>query len=223
MPLLGQAAVVIWSEMADPAAHDDWHSHEHMPERIGIPGFLRARRMVALDGSTPRYFVLYEVADAAVMVSEPYLERLNRPTPWSQRTMAQNLVLNRTLCVCAASRGRGVGAYSSTFAFDRAADTLRQWVAGELLPALVDRPGLTAAHLLLRDASTQRPPTEEERLRRKRDASIDALLIVEGYDRATLEALAPRLAAELQQRGAAAPQHHLYGLAHLLAIDERSA
>ena len=36
MPLRGQSAVVIWSDMADPAAHDLWHSREHLPERVAI-------------------------------------------------------------------------------------------------------------------------------------------------------------------------------------------
>ncbi len=28
--------------------HDDWHSHEHLPERLSIPGFLRGSRWRAL-------------------------------------------------------------------------------------------------------------------------------------------------------------------------------
>ena len=42
------------------AEHDDWHTHEHLPERLSIPGFLRGTRWVALQGQ-PRYLVLYEV------------------------------------------------------------------------------------------------------------------------------------------------------------------
>ena len=44
------------------AEHDDWHTHEHLPERLSIPGFLRGTRWVAVRGS-PRYTVLYEVDD----------------------------------------------------------------------------------------------------------------------------------------------------------------
>jgi len=36
--------------------HDDWHSHEHLPERLAIPGFLRGSRWQAL-ASGPIYFV----------------------------------------------------------------------------------------------------------------------------------------------------------------------
>ena len=30
--------------------HDDWHTHEHLPERLSIPGFVRGTRWVALQG-----------------------------------------------------------------------------------------------------------------------------------------------------------------------------
>ena len=225
MALLGHAAVVIWSDMADPAAHDDWHSHEHMPERVGIPGFLRGRRVVALDASEPRYLVIYEVRDAAVMVSPAYLERLNNPTPWSQRTMAANRALNRTLCRTVASVGRGVGACLLTLPFSPPAEAdaqarLIDHLTTRVLPPLALAPGLTGAHLLLRDRGTERPATEEERLRGRRDDSVDALLLVEGYDAATLTALVPELVDALGQHRAATDQPHLYGLAHLMGRDD---
>lgn len=56
------------------AEHDDWHTHEHLPERLSIPGFLRGTRWVAVQGQ-PRYCVLYEVADLATLRSPAHLER----------------------------------------------------------------------------------------------------------------------------------------------------
>ena len=46
MPLLGQAALAMWWDMAPSARSDfeDWHAHEHFPERLGIPGFHRGTR-----------------------------------------------------------------------------------------------------------------------------------------------------------------------------------
>lgn len=37
--------------------HDRWHTHEHLPERLSIPGFRRGTRWVA-DEKGPRYMVL---------------------------------------------------------------------------------------------------------------------------------------------------------------------
>ena len=40
MALLGKAAVVIWVDMDAGMLdqHDVWHSAEHLPERMGVPG-----------------------------------------------------------------------------------------------------------------------------------------------------------------------------------------
>ena len=78
MPLLGKAAMLLSFDIAQDAVdeHDDWHTHEHLPERLSIPGFRRGTRWVALRGR-PRYLVLYEVAELDTLVSGAYLERLN--------------------------------------------------------------------------------------------------------------------------------------------------
>jgi hypothetical protein len=179
MGLRGSAAVVIWSDMPDASKHDHWHSHEHLPERAGIPGFLRSRRYADVGGA-PAYFVLYEVSAAAVMTSAAYLERLNNPTAWSREIMGAVRRLNRTL---------------------------------------VERPGLTAAHLLVRDTAQTRPETIEQTLRGKADDSIDWLVMVEGYDPSVLERLpATELSTDaiVENGGASATQAHLYRLAHLV-------
>jgi hypothetical protein len=215
LPLLGSAAIVITSQMADAPAHDHWHSHEHLPERIGIEGFLRARRLVADDGREPRYLVVYEVASAAVMDSPAYMQRLNQPSEWSRRMMAQNLGLGRSLCRTAISCGLGVGSTALALVIDAPDAALHDHLAEHRLPALVQEPGLTGAHLLLRDRTKDRPPSEEERLRGRPDASLDALLLVEGYDRGALERARGALADELRVSSA-----RLYHLAHLLGRDE---
>ena len=53
MSLLGEAAVAIWHDIA-PEGRDEfyaWHAgEEHMPERIGVRGFLaRSARYAAVD------------------------------------------------------------------------------------------------------------------------------------------------------------------------------
>jgi hypothetical protein len=80
--MLGKAAVAMWWDVAPDmkAEFEDWHTHEHMPERLAIPGFLRGTRWIAASGE-PSYFVLYEVAGLATLTAGPYLERLNDPTP----------------------------------------------------------------------------------------------------------------------------------------------
>ena len=51
MALLGKAALAMWWDMAADMRKDfeDWHAHEHFPERLGIPGFRRASRWSAAE------------------------------------------------------------------------------------------------------------------------------------------------------------------------------
>ena len=55
MTLLGEAAMVLWYDITPDAIaeHDDWHTHEHLPERVSIPGFVRALRWVIADSTAP--------------------------------------------------------------------------------------------------------------------------------------------------------------------------
>ena len=84
MALAGGGAVAIWHDIAPEGreAFYAWHGREHMPERVGIPGFLRGRRYVALRGA-PEFFNLYETRSPAVVSGPDYLARLNAPTPWT--------------------------------------------------------------------------------------------------------------------------------------------
>jgi hypothetical protein len=208
MALLGKAAVVIWVDMDAGmlGQHDVWHSAEHLPERMGVPGFLRGRRCAAVDpGAQPR-FVLYELEDIAVSTSAPYLERLNNPTHWSQRVMA-NCRLSRTLCRVVASHGEGVGAGMLTIRLaprpgeERA---LQSWLVDEALPELAKREGIVGAHLLQKDAATVKPLTSEEKLRRGgADASADWVILVEAFSAALAAGAAAELPSQLGRKGAA--------------------
>jgi hypothetical protein len=81
MALLGSAAMLLWYDIIpeEIAEHDYWHTRQHFPERVGIPGFIRAQRWVTSSQGS-RYFVVYEVTDIDVLSSAPYLERSGSTT-----------------------------------------------------------------------------------------------------------------------------------------------
>jgi len=175
--MLGRAAVAMWWDVAPEvrAEWEHWHSSEHMPERLAIPGFLRGTRWVARSGE-PCYFVLYEVAELATITSGAYLERLNNPTPWSRKMMPHHRNMVRSLCTVRAGWGGGVPQALATIRFSRAPN----------LPKLPQGQGLTGAHLL----ESQPMPggeTTEQKIRGG-DATADWVLLVGGYD---AQALAP--------------------------------
>jgi len=173
--MLGKAAVTIWCEVAPEVRgeFDHWHAHEHMPERLSIPGFLRGSRWVGEAG----YFILYEVQDEGVLTGAAYLERLNNPTPWSRQMMPHHRNMVRGLCRVEASSSRALGQalLTARFSGERTLD-----VSGK---------GIVATHLL-RNIAQAVPQTAEQKLRGG-DAAPDRVALITGYDAAAVAAVAP--------------------------------
>ena len=228
MAMMGKGAVVIWADLGalEQAAHDDWHSHEHLPERVGIPGFLRGRRAVSVDGSAPQIMAIYELDDLSTLTSAAYLERLDNPTPWSARIMGAVKQLSRTLCRVAATHGGGLGTQHLTLSLspkEGHAGALRAWLVESVLPQLVNQPGITGAHLLERERSVEPPLTEEQRLRPRRDLQVDTVILIEGHDREALDALVTSALASsalLEHGAAGAADIGRWQLAHVMVSDD---
>ena len=190
--------------------HDDWHTHEHLPERLSIPGFLRGTRWVALQGQ-PRYFVLYEVERLATLTSSAYLERLNNPSPWTSKMMRHYRGMTRGFCSVAGSFGFGIGHAGLLMRFKPAtemASSLRDWLQ-DLLARLPSRPGIGSVHLF--EGALTPGMTNEQRLRGA-DAGVDWALLVTGYSQEALASLghADLGSAQLERHGATGVLGALY-------------
>jgi hypothetical protein len=114
MALKGHGAVIIWNDIAPDGRDDfyDWHVNEHIPERVAIPGFLRGRRYIAIDGDTkPEFLTLYETENTAVLSGADYLARLNTPTTWTKRATSHFRATSRCLARTILVKGQGVGRY----------------------------------------------------------------------------------------------------------------
>lgn len=183
MPLLGSAAMLLTFDIDVDAIeeHDRWHTHEHLPERLSIPGFRRGTRWTAAAHGSPRYMVLYEVEDLATLTSAPYLARLNNPTPWTTKMMPHYQGMRRGLCSVLGSFGHGQGGFAALLRFSpsasRGAD-LDRWLLEEVMPGLPAVSGLGSAHLLR--SAMQAPMTDEQRIRGE-DRGVDSALLIAGY------------------------------------------
>jgi len=207
------AAVAMWCDVAFDVREefDHWHAHEHMPERLRIPGFLRGSRWVAEQGSG--YFILYEVQNEAVLTSPAYLERLNKPTPWSRRMMPHHRNMVRGLCRIEASYGAGLAQAMVTVRFS-ADEGMRAWLTG-VLAALPARKGVSAA-MLLRNIAQPAPATAEQQLRGG-DRPPDWVVLING-DGAEALAVAELSDGELRAHGAHGERlTGRYRLANMLA------
>jgi len=173
--------------------HDEWHTHEHLPERLSIPGFVRGTRWVALQGQ-PRYFVMYEVEQLATLTSGAYLDRLNNPSPWTSKMMPNYRGMTRGFCSVTGSFGLGTGHVGLLIRFKPATEarsSLRKMLLQDMLPRLPSRPGIGSVHLL--EAALTPPMTNEQRIRGA-DAGVDWALLVTGYSQ---DALATLMQADL--------------------------
>jgi hypothetical protein len=193
MGLLGEAVLAIWNDIAPggDAEFVHWHTKEHIPERVGISGFLRGRRYEAV-ASEPRYFNLYETDSLGVLGGPAYVERLNNPTPWTRRALPLFRNTKRTACRVVKSLGQGVGGALATLDAGPAAgheQGFRGWLIDTTLPALLDRPGIVGVHLCEADVGTTQVKTEEKKLRDRPDALARWVLMVEGVDAATVQAV----------------------------------
>jgi len=75
----------------------DWYNTEHVPERLGIPGFLSGRRYAAIEGG-PRWLALYEVARPSVLESDDYRRwRGAGQSAWTARILPRNRRFRRTV------------------------------------------------------------------------------------------------------------------------------
>ena len=188
MSLAGSGAVCIWHDIA-PEATDEfyqWHNREHMPERVGIPGFLRGRRYIAVAGA-PTYFNLYEAESTEILGGRDYLERLNAPTAWTQRVVPSFRRVSRSICRVAYSEGVGQGGFMLTQRFDLADDdraVTLETLSVQLLPPLVERKGVAGVHLCLADETISRIETAEKKARSDATAIPGCIVLIEGISEA---------------------------------------
>jgi len=206
MSLLGKAAVAMWWKIRPEQRSEfgDWHSHEHFPERMSIPGFRRGSRWTStLDAEG--FFVLYELEQYEILTSKGYLDRLNAPTPWSTKMMPHHLNMVRSQCRVAASCGGGVATSLATIRLSPEAgkEASLKTVLVETLQELVSKPGLTGGHLLITDTPKTSSPTTEQQIRGSDDAA-DWIVLLSGYDSEVLQnVVAQRLSSSALHRAGA--------------------
>jgi len=203
MPLLGQAAVAMWWSVRPERRVEfgDWHSHEHFPERMSIPGFQRGSRWTSTSDAEG-FFVLYELATYETLSSKGYLDRLNNPTPWSTKMMPHHLGMVRSQCRVVASFGGGVATSLATIRLSpqAGAEPGLKTALSEMFAELVVQPGLTGAHLLVTDTPQTGAQTREQQIRGA-DATADWIVLLSGYDPdAVQEVVSAKMSPQALQR-----------------------
>lgn len=173
-----QGFLAIWSDVSDSNRTDylHWLTREHVEERLAVPGFETARVFRARREDVNRYLILYELRDAGVLGSAPYLARLNNPTPWSNRIMGKLTNFKRGGGRVQFQIGSGHGGFLAPIILQPSA--LRKALNLQKL-ALPDR--ICSISFMETDIAGTEIATVEKALR-KNDQTFIGLMLFEGID-----------------------------------------
>ncbi|MBV8536032.1 MAG: hypothetical protein JO128_10595 [Alphaproteobacteria bacterium] len=188
MALAGEGLLVLWTDVLPEAEAEwrAWHVREHMPDRLTVPGITLGRRY--LDGARPRHqtFMIYEAPSLAVFKSAPYLTQMNAPSTLTRKLLPSIRNILRGVCRVVASDGLGIGNVLAAIRLVRAEPgrPVAPASAAALVEDALDKMGVIGAHLAVVDREITGIPTTEQRLRHDADEAFDALLLLEGGERA---------------------------------------
>lgn len=163
-----QGMMAFWTDIdADYVLRcQEWHNCEHMVERTGVPGFLVGRRYRGI-GDAPMFFISYETTESAVFKSQPYMDRLNDPTPWTKEALPHfnnNMRNIYRLLDCSGTQAPQEAPYALVWRFNVPAGTETETVekfGSGLLPDLQALPGVFRARLFEVDEEISNIKTTE--------------------------------------------------------------
>ena len=165
----GQGLLAFFSDVDETYVprYRQWHNCEHMPERLGVPGFLTGHRYNALHAQR-MFLMAYETRDLAVLQSEPYLAMLNRPSPWTSESLGhfRQPLRNcyRKLCGFGATP-RQEAPYLATFRFDPPrAESAGLPAAAAWVEAITQAPEVLRARLYELDSGASNVQTTERKI-----------------------------------------------------------
>lgn len=194
MALTGDAFLALWHDIDPPSQTEymEWHTREHMPERLSIPGFLVGKRLINHTIPRYRYGTVYCGETVEVFRSPAYLERLNNPTDWSNRVQPTFRNFLRVACDRIASSGIGDGGAMATIRLDFADggnDGTVRAGAQALADSLLKVTGAAGVHVGLARTEVSGVKTRETEIRPEmKEKEFDAVVLIEGSGLPELEA-----------------------------------
>jgi hypothetical protein len=179
--------LAIWSDVTREHETDylHWLTREHASERLAVDGFLGVTVHRAQRPDVRRYFIRYELASPDVLASDAYLERLNAPTPWTQRIMPTLGNFARGGGRMVATAGRGYGCVLAVIKLDLQTPVS----APRLVERIVGSDRIVAARWLETDPARTNIATREKSMRAG-DGSFAGLVLIEGLDESAVTAAA---------------------------------
>jgi hypothetical protein len=215
--LMGSGVLMLWLDVSPELDRetDGWYIDEHLPERIDIGGYLRARRYVAIKGA-PAYLTLFEAQTPEALASDGYLRLVRRINEQSQRIRAGFSNVVRNTFEVRQSRGRGIGAIIANLRLTPNSVVHSKTAIAALdaqVPQLLSQHGVVGVHWL-QSAPDVRKRMDAVRAVGQSDASTDYVLLIEATRAADVESIrrGAASAAALEQLGWMEQAFGIYGL-----------
>jgi hypothetical protein len=227
MGLKGSAFLAIWHDIEDGAHEEyiEWHTREHMPERLSIPGFGTGKRLHAPAAARYVFGTIYAGETVETFRSPAYLERLNNPTPWTAAVAPSFRNFLRVACERLAAAGNGDGGCMATVRFDLSASegeeglrTKAQALADQMLAV----PGVACVHIGIARSEVSSVRTKETELRAEmNEGGFDVVALIEGASNPGLHAALPQIERLATESGVlSSPISNIYDAAFSLTADD---
>lgn len=131
------AFLALWNSISSTALqpeYETWHTFEHVPERVGLPGFIEARRYRSLENHPhpPNYFTCYWLNTLQALNSPEYSEMFAHPTRWSARMRLELRNFFRLPCTLGGTYGQSMASQLATLHLRGAAGRFADQASHEL-------------------------------------------------------------------------------------------
>jgi hypothetical protein len=196
------AALFGWSEVAEDDRSDfvEFHNREHLPERYGVPGFLRAGRYVAVNAGTA-FLTMYDIDEVATLTSGAYIERLNNPTPWTLRSLPKIRAGRRAVVRIDYRQGEARGGYILCAEWTGLTQEAQEAALRRGLPALAECDGIVSVRAGPIDLDASNIETAESRASNRSAPARGYLAVIDGVSVEALASVQDRLATDAALSG----------------------
>lgn len=124
--------------------YETWHTFEHVPERMGLPGFIEARRYRSPQHPAS-YFTCYWLTSCEALSSPQYSDVVKNPTQWSACMRDELRDFHRLPCELGGGHGNSSATQLATLQLRAQSNTCAAELEQELLQR-VDAARLVCAH-----------------------------------------------------------------------------
>jgi hypothetical protein len=169
-------------------AMNHWYHHEHIAERLAVPGMVSARRYQAIE-SRPAYMIVYKCESIDTLLSDEYRRVLDNPTETTRKILPRMENVIRAVCRETWSVGSHVGATAVVVqckAVEGRKEDARKFIRETLARRLHDSGDMVSISLWESDLEATDVTNSDTTRRTAPDHYADWVLLVEGYNRASL-------------------------------------